>query len=193
MKALLQNFSTGEMCIEDVPPPILNNEGIIVKNATSLVSAGTEKAIVELAKMNLLKKALKRPDLVEKVLNKAGQDGLLTTASIVKNLISAPIPLGYSSAGVIQSVGNSIGDLSPGERVACAGIGYANHAEIVYVPRNLAVKIPKNVSMEEAAFVTVGSIALQAFRQSNLKLGERVVVLGLGLIGNIVAQICQSQ
>ena len=192
MKALLQNFKTGEMTIENVPSPALKKEGVLVKNISSLVSAGTEKAIIELAKMNLLEKAIARPDLVKKVLEKSGQDGLLATASIVKNLISAPLPLGYSSSGIIYKVGSQVGDLKPQQKVACAGIGYANHAEMIYVPRNLLVPVPDNLSYEEAAFVTIGSIALQGFRQSELLLGETVVVLGLGLVGNITAQLCQA-
>ena len=192
MKALLQNFKTGEMTIENVPSPALRKEGVLVKNIASLVSAGTEKAIIELAKMNLLEKAIARPDLVKKVLEKSGQDGLLATASIVKNLISAPLPLGYSSSGIIEKVGSKVGDLKPKQKVACAGIGYANHAEMVYVPRNLIVPVPDDLSYEEAAFVTIGSIALQGFRQSQLLLGEKVVVLGLGLVGNITAQICKA-
>ena len=150
MKALLQNFKTGEMTIENVPSPALKKEGVLVKNISSLVSAGTEKAIIELAKMNLLEKAIARPDLVKKVLEKSGQDGLLATASIVKNLISAPLPLGYSSSGIIYKVGSQVGDLKPEQKVACAGIGYANHAEMIYVPRNLLVPVPDNLSYEEA-------------------------------------------
>jgi predicted dehydrogenase/threonine dehydrogenase-like Zn-dependent dehydrogenase len=192
MKAVLQNFKTGDMAIEDVPPPALKADGVLVHNAASLVSAGTEKAVIELAKMNPLQKARARPDLVRKVLNKAGQDGMLATARIVMNLVSAPLPLGYSSAGLVAQVGRRVADIAPGQRVACAGLGYANHAEVVYVPRNLVVPIPDGVSYAEAAFVTVGAIALQGVRQANLTLGESVVVLGMGLVGQITAQICSA-
>lgn len=192
MKAVLQNFKTGDMAIEDVPPPSLKADGVLVHNAASLVSAGTEKAVIELAKMNPLLKARARPDLVKKVLDKAGQDGLLATARIVMNLVSAPLPLGYSSAGVVAQVGARVADIAPGQRVACAGLGYANHAEVIYVPRNLLVPIPDDVTDAEAAFVTVGAIAMQGVRQAELTLGEIVVVIGMGLVGQISAQICAA-
>ncbi|PZP55567.1 MAG: oxidoreductase [Micavibrio aeruginosavorus] len=192
MKAVLQNFKTGDMAVEDVPPPSLKADGVLVTNIASLVSAGTEKAVIELAKMNPLQKAKARPDLVKKVLSKAGQDGLLATARIVMNLVSAPLPLGYSCAGIVSQVGSRVSDVAPGQRVACAGLNYANHAEMVYIPRNLMVPIPDNVSYEEAAFVTVGSIALHGVRQAQLTLGETVVVIGMGLVGQIAAQICSA-
>ncbi len=192
MKAVLQNFKTGDMTVDDVPPPSLKADGVLVHNAASLVSAGTEKAVIELAKMNPLQKARARPDLVKKVLGKAGQEGLFATARIVMNLVSAPLPLGYSCAGVVSQVGARVADISPGQRVACAGLGYANHAEVTYVPRNLLVPIPENVSYEEASFVTVGAIALHGVRQAALTLGETVVVIGMGLVGQIVAQICSA-
>ena len=158
---------------------------LLVANVASLISAGTEKAVIELAKMNPLQKARARPDLVKKVLGKAGQEGLIATARIVNNLVSAPLPLGYSCAGVVIAVGGGVTDLTPGLPVACAGLGYANHAEIVYVPRNLCVPIPEGVSFEQASFVTVGAIALQGVRQAQPTLGESVVVTGLGLVGQI--------
>jgi predicted dehydrogenase/threonine dehydrogenase-like Zn-dependent dehydrogenase len=192
MKAVLQNFKTGKMVVQDVPPPTLKADGVLVQTTASLVSAGTEKAVIELAKMNPLQKARARPDLVKKVLNKAGQDGLLATARIVMNLVSAPLPLGYSTAGVVMQVGPRVADVSPGQRVACAGLGYANHAEVTYIPRNLLVPIPDRVSDAEAAFVTVGAIAMHGVRQAELTFGETVVVLGLGLVGQIAAQICSA-
>ena len=142
--------------------------------------------------MNPLRKARARPDLVRKVLSKAGQDGLLATARIVKNLVSAPLPLGYSCAGYVHTVGAQVSDIQPGQRVACAGLGYANHAELVYVPRNLLVPIPDAVSFEDSAFVTVGAIALQGVRQAQLTTGETVLVIGMGLVGQIAAQICSA-
>ncbi len=190
MRAILQNFKNGEMTIEDVPPPSLKPEGVIVKNICSLVSSGTEKAAIEFAKMNPLQKSIARPDLFNKVMNKVKQDGLISTGKIVKNLISAPIPLGYSSAGIVIEVGSNVGDILPDQRVACAGLGYANHAEIIYVPRNLLTPIPQEVDFMQASFVTVGSIAMQGVRQANLSIGETVVVMGMGLVGQIISQIC---
>ena len=192
MKAILQNFKTGDMELAEVPPPALRPGGVIVRNAASLVSAGTEKAVIELAKMNPLQKARARPDLVRKVLNKAGQEGLIETARIVRNLVSTPLPLGYSCAGVVEAIGAGVTDLHPGQRVACAGLNFANHAEVVFVPRNLVAPIPDPVSFADAAFVTVGAIALHGVRQAMLNLGETVVVLGLELVGQLTAQICAA-
>lgn len=192
MKAVMQNFRNGEMSITDVPPPALKPGGVLVRNVASLVSAGTEKAVIGLARMNPLQKARSRPDLVKKVLNRAGQEGLIGTAQIVMNLVSTPLPLGYSCAGIVEAVGEGVTDLHPGDRVACAGLGYANHAEVVFVPRNLTTKIPDEVSFEEAAFVTVGAIALHGVRQANLQLGENVVIIGLGLLGQLTVQICKA-
>jgi len=192
MKAILQNFKTGLMEIADVPPPVLKAGGVLVANAASLISAGTEKAVIELAKMNPLQKARARPDLVKKVLQKAGQEGLLGTARIVNNLVNTPLPLGYSCAGIVQAVGAGVTDIQPGMRVACAGLGYANHAEVVYVPRNLCTPIPDGVDFSEAAFVTVGAIALHGVRKAELTLGETVIVTGLGLVGQLTVQLCRA-
>ena len=190
MKAVLQNFKTGKLAVEMVPPPILKPDGVLVANAASLISAGTEKSAIKLAKKNAFQKARARPDLVQKVVRKIGKDGLFSTAQTVKNLVNAPLPLGYSCAGTVTEVGNRVSDIMPSRRVACAGFGYANHAEMVYVPRNLCVPVPDNVDFEQASFVTVGAIALQGVRQANLTLGETVVIVGMGLIGQLVAQIC---
>jgi predicted dehydrogenase len=192
MKAVMQNFKTGKLSLTDVPPPKLIPSGVLVHNAASMISAGTEKAIIELAKMNPLEKARARPDLVKKVLAKAGQEGLIGTAQIVMNLVSTPLPLGYSCAGIVKEVGSEIADLKPGDRVACAGLGYANHAEAVFVPRNLTVPIPDGVDFDDASSVTIGAIAMQGIRQAKLEVGESVVVLGLGLIGQLAAQICTA-
>lgn len=192
MKAVLQNFKNGKMAVEEVPAPQLKPNGVLVRTEHSLVSAGTEKSVIELAKMNPLAKARARPDLVKKVMEKAGQEGLIGTAKIVSNLVSAPLPLGYSSAGVVIEVGSSVSDISVGQRVACGGIGFANHAEVVYVPRNLIAPIPDSVSSESACFATVGAIAMQGFRQADLSLGETVVVLGMGLVGQLVTQIAKA-
>jgi len=176
MKAVLQNFGNGKLSVSDVPPPTLQPGGLLVKNVASLVSAGTEKAVMELAKMNPIQKAKARPDLVKKVLNKAGQEGLIGTAKIVMNLVNNPLPLGYSCAGVVEAVGAGVTGFQVGDRVACAGLGHANHAEVTFIPKNLAVKIPNAVSFEEAAFVTAGAIAMQGVRQADVRVGESVVV-----------------
>lgn len=192
MKAVLQNFKTGVLSVSDVPPPALRPGGILVRNAASLISAGTEKSVVELAKMSFLRKARTRPDLVKKVLNRARQDGILQTLQVVNNLVSQPLPLGYSCAGVVQASGEGAGEFRPGQRVACAGLGFANHADVVYVPRQLAVPMPPDMDFEEAAFVALGAIALHGVRRAEAAIGECIVVLGLGLVGQIAAQISRA-
>jgi predicted dehydrogenase/threonine dehydrogenase-like Zn-dependent dehydrogenase len=192
VKAILQNFKTGEMSLADVPPPAVQPGGALVRTVASLVSVGTERSIIELAKMNPLQKARARPDLVRKILARVGQDGLLGTAQTVLSRLSTPVPLGYSSAGIVEAVGAGVTDLKPGDRVACAGAGYANHAEVVAVPRNLLAPIPDGVSFQDAAFVTLGAIALHGVRQAELSLGESVVVIGLGLVGQLTVQLCAA-
>jgi predicted dehydrogenase/threonine dehydrogenase-like Zn-dependent dehydrogenase len=192
MKIILQNFKNGEMKLEDVPPPSLKDDGVIVRTHFSLISSGTEKAVIDLAKMNMLSKAKARPDLVKKVLSKAGQEGLYGTYKIVKNLVSSPLPLGYSIVGEVIEVGRKVHDIKPGHYIAGAGLGYANHAEINYIPRNLVTPIPKNIKLEDASFITVGAIAMQGIRQANLQVGENVLIIGLGLIGQLCAQISNA-
>ncbi len=192
MKALLTNFKTGQMTVTDVPPPAVRAGGMLVRNAASLVSAGTEKAVVELARMSSLRKARARPDLVRRVLDKVAKDGIIDAARAVWSRLDTPIPLGYSCAGTVQAVGAGVTDIQPGTRVACAGAGHANHAEAVFVPRNLVVPIPDSVSFQDAAFVTVGAIALNGVRQADAHLGETVAIIGLGLVGQITAQICTA-
>jgi polar amino acid transport system substrate-binding protein len=167
--------------------------GVLVRTAASLVSVGTERSVIELAKMSSVQKARARPDLVRKLITKIGTDGLISTAQSVLNRLSMPLPLGYSSAGIVEAVGPGVTDLAQGDRVACAGAGYANHAEVVCVPRNLVTQIPDGVPFQDAAFVTLGAIALHGVRQANLTLGESVVVIGLGLIGQLTVQLCAAQ
>jgi predicted dehydrogenase/threonine dehydrogenase-like Zn-dependent dehydrogenase len=191
MKAVLQNMKTGDLKVEEVPPPALRRGGILVRVERSLISLGTERAVIALAKKGPLGKAQDRPDLARKVLNKARQEGLWNTYQVVKNLLNSPIPLGYSCAGRVTAVGEEAQEFQVGDRVACAGLNFANHAEIDYVPRNLAARIPAGLSYEAACFVTMGAIAMQGVRLAQLTLGERVVVLGLGLVGQIAAQIAR--
>ncbi len=191
MKAVIQDLKTGHLTVDEVPPPGLRPEGVLVRVRRSLISLGTERAIIALARKGPLGKARDRPDLARKVLAKARQEGFWSTYQVVRNLISSPIPLGYSSAGEVIQAGREVTELQVGDRVACAGLNYANHAEINFVPRNLAVKLPPSVPFEEASFVTVGAIAMQGIRLAEIELGERIVVLGLGLVGQIAAQIAR--
>jgi predicted dehydrogenase/threonine dehydrogenase-like Zn-dependent dehydrogenase len=191
MKAIVQNLKSGKLRVDEVPSPALRPEGILVRVRRSLISLGTERAVIDLASKGPLGKAKARPDLARKVINKARQEGYWNTYQVVKNLISSPIPLGYSSAGEVIAVGAEAAEFRVGDRVACAGLNYANHAEVNYVPRNLAVKIPEGLSYDAACFVTLGAIAMQGVRLAEIELGEKVVVLGLGLVGQIAAQLAR--
>jgi predicted dehydrogenase/threonine dehydrogenase-like Zn-dependent dehydrogenase len=192
MKQIVQNYRSGELRLEDVPVPRLQRSGLLVANCFSLVSAGTERMKVEQASMNLLEKARARPDQVAKVLQSVRQQGLIETTRKVFDRLDSLTPLGYSSAGIVLAAGAEAGEFQVGDRVACAGAGYANHAEVVYVPRNLAVKIPAGVSMPHAAFTTVGAIALQGLRQADVRVGDTVAVIGLGLVGQLTVQLLKA-
>lgn len=192
MYQIIQSYRSGEMSVTDVPSPAVRVSGAIVQTAASLVSAGTERMIVELAKKSLLGKARARPDLVRKVVQKVRTEGLTSTIEKVFSRLDTPIPLGYSAAGTVVEIGTKVSGFKVGDRVACAGAGYATHAEFNYVPKNLMARIPDVVSSEDAAFTTVGAIALQGVRQADLRLGERVVVVGLGLIGLLTVQLLKA-
>lgn len=190
MKQLVQRIKDGEMMIVDLPIPFLKPKGVLVKNYFSLISAGTERSSVEATRENLLIKAYKNPDIVKQVYQIVRRDGLIQTVSRILGNLNDYKTLGYSSAGVV--IESSSDKFKPNDRVACAGGGYANHAEIVFVPENLCVKIPDNVSFEEAAFTTLGAIALQGVRLANPALGENIVVIGLGLLGLITTQLLKA-
>jgi predicted dehydrogenase/threonine dehydrogenase-like Zn-dependent dehydrogenase len=192
MHQILQSYRTGELWLAQVPAPALRNGGAIVRTAASLVSAGTERMIIELAKKSLLGKARARPDLVKKVFAKIKTEGLSQTLEKVFAKLDTPIPLGYSCAGTVVEVGAGVSGIKPGDRVACGGAGYATHADLNYVPKNLMVKIPSGVSFEDASFTTLGAIAMQGVRQADVRLGERVVVIGLGLLGLLTVQILKA-
>lgn len=192
MKQVIQNFRSGVLKVDDVPETICRSGGILVNNVASLVSAGTEKMTVDLAQKSLVGKAAERPDLVRQVWAKLRKDGLMATLRTVKAKLDAPIALGYSCAGVVREVGRDAEGFQSGDRVACAGMNYASHAETIFVPKNLAVKIPDGVSFDEAAFVTLGAIALQGVRTAEVKLGDAVAVIGLGLLGQLTVQILKA-
>lgn len=192
MKQIVQSFKTGELSVADVPAPGVRSRGILVRTVVSLVSAGTERMVAEFAEKNLLQKAQARPDLVRQVLDKAKREGVLTTLDSVRNRLDQPMALGYSSAGVILQVGAEAEAFEVGDRVACAGGGYASHAEVAYIPRNLAVHIAENVTFEAAAFGSLGAIAMQGIRQAEVVLGHYVAVIGLGLLGQLTVQILKA-
>ena len=189
MKQVIQSRRTGKLALKNVPEPKVKAGHVLVKTTASLISAGTERMVVEFAKKSLAGKAKARPDLVKKVLEKAKRDGLKSTFQTVMTRLDEPLPLGYSAAGEVIAVGRGLeGAFAVAERVAMAGAGLANHAELNVVPRNLVAKIPKGVSDEEAAFGTLGAIALHAVRNAEPRLGDVVAVLGMGLVGQLVAQ-----
>ena len=192
MKQVVQDFRAGTTSVIDVPVPQLKPNMALVRNSASLVSVGTERALVAFASKNILGKARSRPDLVRQVVDKARREGILTTIDAVRTRLDQPLPLGYSSAGTIVQVGPGLADLQVGDRVACAGGGHAVHAEYVLVPKNLFAKIPENVDFEAAAFTTLGSIALHGFRLANPTLGESVAVIGLGVLGLLAAGVARA-
>jgi predicted dehydrogenase/threonine dehydrogenase-like Zn-dependent dehydrogenase len=188
----MQDMKSGHLEVADVPPPLLRPDGVLVRVRRSLISLGTDRAVIALAKKTPLGKAQDRPDLARKVINKALQEGWWSTYQVVRNLLAAPIPLGYSCAGEVVAVGARAAEFKVGDHVACAGLNFANHAEVDYVPRNLAVRMPEGLSFESASFVAIGAIAMQGVRLTHISLGERVVVLGLGLVGQICAQLVRA-
>ncbi|HEX8188595.1 MAG TPA: bi-domain-containing oxidoreductase [Pyrinomonadaceae bacterium] len=192
MKQLLQNLKTGEGVVADVPAPVAQPGRVLVRAACSLVSAGTERAFVELGRKSLLGKAKERPDLVGKVLDKVKSEGLLSTLQSVREKLDESHALGYSAAGVVVEVGEGVTEFRAGDRVACAGTGYAAHAELLSVPKNLCARLPDGVDFETGAFATLGAIALQGVRLAEPTLGESVVVIGLGLIGQLAAQLLKA-
>ena len=192
MKQVLQNLRTGETTVLDVPVPKPKPGEALVRNAASLVSAGTERMLVEFASKSLLGKARSRPDLMKQVIDKARREGLLTTMEAAFIRLDQPMPLGYSSAGTIVAMGDEMRDFRVGQRVACAGGGYAVHAEYVRVPGNLLAPLPDKVDIEAAAFTTLGAIALHGFRLSEAQLGESVAVIGLGLLGLLTVGIARA-
>jgi predicted dehydrogenase/threonine dehydrogenase-like Zn-dependent dehydrogenase len=192
MKQLLQNVKTGKSTVEDVPVPTPREGQALVKIEASLVSAGTERMVVEFAEKSLVGKARSRPDLVKQVIDKARREGLVNTAKAAFNRLDQPMALGYSSAGTIVALGKGMQGYRVGQRVACAGGGYAVHAEYNVVPRNLLTPLPKNVDFESAAFTTLGAIALHGFRLAEPQIGENVAVIGMGLLGLLAAQIATA-
>ncbi len=193
MKQAFQDARSAAITVVEVPAPKLLAGGVLVRTAASLVSAGTERAASEFAGKNLLQKARMRPDLVREVLSKISRDGLVPAISAVRSRLDQPLGLGYSSAGTVVAVGEGVTGFNPGDRVACAGAGHAVHAEFACIPRLLTARIPsETVSFDEAAFTTVGAVALHGIRTADVKLGDVVAVIGLGLLGQLIVQILKT-
>jgi len=192
VKQVLQNLKSGAVTVTDVPAPAARPGFVLVRTAASLISAGTERMTVEAGQKSLLGRAVEQPALVKQVIQKARSDGFVNTFDAVRSKLASLVALGYSAAGKVIEVGEGVTEFRPGDRVACAGVGYASHAEVLSVPKNLCVRLPDGVSFDAAAFGTLGAISLQGVRLAELTLGESVVVIGLGLIGQLAVQLIQA-
>lgn len=189
MKQILQDLKTGETSVVDVPCPAVRHGHVLISTRKSLISAGTEKMLVEFGQANLIDKARQQPDKVKMVVDKVKTDGLIPTMQAVRSKLDQPLAMGYCNVGTIIAVGSGVTEYSVGDRVASNG----QHAEVVCVPKNLCAKIPSTVSDETASFTVLAAIALQGIRLVKPSLGERVVVTGLGLIGLITVQLLRAQ
>ena len=188
MKQIIQDLSKGDTILEEVPVPGVKSGSILIQTTHSLVSLGTERMLVEFGKANFIDKARQQPDKVKMVLDKIKTVGLQPTLNSVFNKLGQPLPLGYCNVGVVKEVGKFVTEFKIGDRVASNG----HHAEYVCIPKNLVAKIPDSVSNEEAAFTIIGSIGLQGIRLLNPTLGETIVVVGLGLIGLVTAELLKA-
>ena len=188
MKQIIQDLKSGATVLEEVPVPQVKSGYVLIQTTRTLVSLGTERMLVEFGKANLIDKARQQPDKVKQVLDKIKTDGLQPTLEAVFNKLGQPLPLGYCNVGKVVAVGKGVTEFVVGDRVASNG----NHAEYVCVPKNLVAKIPDNVTDEEATFTVIGSIGLQGIRLLNPQLGECVVVVGLGLIGLVAAELLKA-
>jgi predicted dehydrogenase len=192
MLQVFLNPKTGKTSVAEITPPSLRSGGVLVRNRFSAISPGTERGIIELSKKSMLQKAKERPDYVQKFFALAKTKGIFSAWESAKAKLGANIALGYSSSGDVAEVSSDCEEFQAGDRVACAGQDYASHAEKIFVPKNLCAKIPQNVSYEEASFSTLGAIALQGIRQANLMSGEKVAVVGLGLIGQLAVKMLKA-
>jgi polar amino acid transport system substrate-binding protein len=192
MKQVLQNRKTGRPFVGEVPVPALQKGRVMVRTVASLISAGTERAAVELVSKGLVREARQRPDLVKAVVAKVKNEGIINTFASVRDKMAVSQALGYSAAGIVAAVADDVTEFQIGDRVACAGVGFASHAEVLSVPKNLCVHLPDGVSFESGAYGTLGAIALQGVRLAEPTLGESVVVIGLGLVGQLTVQLLKA-
>jgi predicted dehydrogenase/threonine dehydrogenase-like Zn-dependent dehydrogenase len=189
VKQVVQNYRSGELALLDVPAPACKAGGVLVRTRFSLISTGTELMKVGEASMSMLGKARARPDQVAKVLQSASTVGVAATYRKVVNKLDSYTPLGYSLCGVVEEVGAGVQDVAVGDLVACAGNEHALHGELNWVPKNLYCRVPDGVAARHAAFGTVGAIAMQGVRRGEPQLGDTALVIGLGLIGQLVVQL----
>lgn len=192
MKQVVQSYKNGELKVAEVPAPALLPGSLLIRNQFSAISSGTEGLMMELASKNLLGKALARPDLVKRVIEKVKLEGIKEAYFQSRARLEQPVPLGYSAAGTIEEAGAEVKGFHKGERIACAGSGFASHAEMISVPAPLCVPVPTEVKMEHAAFACLAAISIHSLRLASLKPGEPVFILGLGLLGQIACQVAHA-
>ncbi|MGH9028058.1 MAG: zinc-dependent alcohol dehydrogenase, partial [Acidimicrobiales bacterium] len=189
MRQVAQNYKTGELSVLDVPAPACRPGGVLVRSLYSLISTGTEAMKVKEANLSLIGKARSRPDQMKKLLDTVAQQGIRATYAKAMTQLDSYTPLGYSLCGVVLEVGRGVEELKVGQLVACAGNEFALHAEVNWVPRNLCVPVPEGVDPAQAAFATVGAIAMHGIRRAEVQLGDAACVVGLGLVGQLVVQL----
>jgi predicted dehydrogenase/threonine dehydrogenase-like Zn-dependent dehydrogenase len=182
----------GQVTVEQVPTPLVEQGHVLVEVAYSLISAGTELSSVQSAGQSLVSKVLEQPERIKKLLTHLRSQGIQKTIAKVQGQTDLLTPLGYSCSGIVIQTGDGVTEFQPGDRVACAGAGMANHAEVVLVPRNLLVKIPDECDLRGAASVTLGAIAMQGVRRAEARLGEIIAVIGLGLLGQLTVQLLKA-
>lgn len=187
MKQIL--IKKGKAIVDEIPAPTVSPGNVLVKVAYSCISAGTEMTGIKSSGQTIIQRALRQPQNIKKGLNMIKQKGILKTKNILQSTLESGSPTGYSAAGTVVEVGAQVKDIKIGDRVACAGAGYANHAEYIEIPKNLVVKIPKDLSFKEASTVTLGSIAMQGVRRAEVKLGENIAIIGMGILGQLASQM----
>lgn len=192
MKQLTQKLKTGAIMIQTLPMPVVSAGMVLVRNHYSVISAGTESSTVKAARKSLIGKARERPQQARQVVDSLKKQGPVKTYRNVMKKLEAYSPLGYSCAGKIIDVGAGVTQFAVGDKVACAGAGYANHAEVVCVPVNLCVKLQQDTNLQKASYNTLGAIALQGIRQADLRLGENCAVIGIGLIGHLTCLMLRA-
>ena len=188
MLQVIQNIRSGDLSIESIPAPSVKPGQVLIANEASLVSSGTEKMVMDLAKKSLLGKARERPDQVRRVLRKVRSEGLVNTFNAVQSKLNEPMTMGYSSAGTVLACGAGVEHFKPGDRVSSNGA----HAEVVSVPQNLCASVPEGLATEHACFGVLGSIAMQGIRLAKSQLGECIFVIGLGLVGQLTVGLAKA-
>ena len=192
MKSVVQPLNGDPVVVLDVPRPSLTSAEVLVRTIASVISPGTERAVTALAQSSLLAKARARPDLVRQVVRKARAEGIVATAQTVRGRLAEDLPLGYSAAGLVVEVGSAVPSLRAGQLVATGGAGKASHAEFQAVPGLLCAAVPHGVPAQDAAFTTMASIALHGLRQAEVSAGAKVVVIGLGLVGQLASRLAMA-